>query len=138
MKIRNKVVLITGGTSGIGKAAALLFAKEGAKVVVNYHTDAQAATAVVTEIKAGGGTAHAIRADVTKPSEVQSLFASVERLFGTVDVLVNNAGLARPVEFLNITEADLLQDFKLNFFSQVYCAQEAAKIMKGKNGGCYN
>lgn len=135
MNLKDKVVLITGSSSGIGKAAVLRFAQEGAKVVINYRSNSQAANDVVKEIKIFGGKAISIQADVSNPKHVKKLFAETLKAFNTVDVLINNAGLAKPKPFLEITPDELKEEFAENFFSMVYCSQEAAKIMKEKGSG---
>lgn len=139
MILKNKVVLITGSANGIGKAAALEFAKHGAKIVVNYKQDLTSAQKTVGEIERLGSEAILIKSDVSKPKEVKNLFATTIKQFGTVDILINNAGLAKPKEFLKITRDDLIEEFDENFFGMVYCAQEAAKIMlKNKSGKIIN
>ena len=138
MNIKGKVVLITGSSAGIGKSAALLFARKGAKVVVNCRSDIEAAKKAVDEIKSFGGEAIFIRSDVAKPGEVKKLFVEAMKAYGTLDILINNAGLASPKPFLDITEEDLIEEFRKNFFSMVYCSQEAAKIMKEKGGKIIN
>lgn len=102
MKLKDKVAIITGSSRGIGRATALLFAKEGAKVVVNYKTNQKAADDVVVEI---GNSAIAICADVTKEKEVQNLVDETIKLFGRIDILVNNAGeIFRPGDWKSDVE----------------------------------
>ena len=93
MRFKDKVVLITGASKGIGKATALLFAKEGAKVVVNYFSSESAAQEVVREIKALGSDAIAVKYDVSKEDEVIEMVKQAVDTFGTVNILVNNAGI---------------------------------------------
>ena len=92
MKLQDKVVIVTGAASGIGKGIATLFATEGAKVIVS-DINLEGAAAVVSEIVAAGGTATAVATDVSKQSDVDSLIDSAVSAYGTVDVLVNNAGI---------------------------------------------
>lgn len=134
MILKDKVVLITGGSQGIGKAVSLLFAGEKAKIVVNYVSGKKAADDLVKEIIAGGGNAIAIQANVSDPIAVKLMFAQIIKQFGTIDILINNAGLAKKISFFDISEDNLISEFKINLFSMIYCAQEAAKIML-KNGG---
>lgn len=137
--LHNKIVLITGSSSGIGKATALLFAKDGAKVVVNYRKDEKGAKEVVNEIKTNKNRAIMIQADVSKPNDVKKMFDEIVNEYGKIDVLINNAGLAKKVSFFEMNEENLISEFKENFFSMVYCAQEAAKIMlKNKSGSIIN
>lgn len=93
MKLKDKVAIVTGGGRDIGKSVSLQLAAQGAKVAVNYRSDAEAAKATVAEIEAAGGTAILVQADVTKPDEVAKLVAETTAAFGErVDVLVNVAG----------------------------------------------
>lgn len=92
MRLANKVALITGGSNGIGKATAILFAQEGAKVVVT-DVDDKGGQAVVDEIKASGGEAAYIHADVAKAKDCEAMVAFAEKTFGKLDVMFNNAGI---------------------------------------------
>jgi NAD(P)-dependent dehydrogenase (short-subunit alcohol dehydrogenase family) len=87
------VVLITGGSRGIGAATARLAAQQGFAVAVNYAADARAADAVVQQIRAGGGSAMAVQADVAHETQVLAMFSAVEAKHGTLTALVNNAGV---------------------------------------------
>lgn len=87
------IALVTGGSRGIGKATALLLAQEGYTVVVNYHQNSAAATDVVNEIRACGGNAVALRADVSDEAQVMEMFAAIDRLGEPLSALVNNAGI---------------------------------------------
>jgi NAD(P)-dependent dehydrogenase (short-subunit alcohol dehydrogenase family) len=91
--IAAKVVLITGGGRGIGAETARLAASRGWRVVLSYVSDEAAAAAVVSEIEAGGGEALAVRADVGSEADIVALFQAVDRRFGRIDALVNNAGI---------------------------------------------
>lgn len=102
MILKNKVVLITGSTTGIGKATALLFAQYGAKIVINFHQDLKQASNTVAEIEKMGTKALSVKADVSNPSEVKQLFSTVQDSFGTLNILINNAGLARSISFQDI------------------------------------
>ena len=93
MRLKGKVALITGAGSGIGRAIATLFAQEGARVIVNDLSE-QAARETVEVLGAAGPGARAIRADVADSAQVKAMFAEIEREFGSLDVLVNNAGIA--------------------------------------------
>jgi 3-oxoacyl-[acyl-carrier protein] reductase len=92
MDFKGKVVLITGSSRGIGKATALLFAKEGAKLIINYSNSKKEANAVVNEIKKMGPDAIAIKCDVSKENDVKRMFKKIISKFGKLDILVNNAG----------------------------------------------
>src|SRR3954454_22446681 len=93
--LAGQVALVTGASSGIGRAAAVGLARAGAAVAVNYVSEPEPASVVVGEIEAPGGRAIAVRADVSREDEVQAMFRTVVDAFGTVHVLVNNAGLQR-------------------------------------------
>lgn len=134
-----KTILITGGSRGIGAATALLAAKEGYAVVVNYLKNKDAADIIVSQIKIEGGTAVAIQADITKEQDVTKLFNETKRMFGNLDILINNAGILEPqMKFESITMERIINIFRTNVFAQFLCAQEAIKQMalsKGGNGG---
>ena len=97
MKLKNKTVLITGASRGIGKAIALLFANEGANIIVNYCTSEKEATEIVAQINAMNAKAISIKCDISKENEVKKMVDEITRRFGKIDVLVNNAGkIIRP------------------------------------------
>lgn len=131
-----KTILITGGSRGIGAATALLAAKEGYAVVVNFHKNKDAADAVVSQIKNEGGTAIAIQADITKEQDVTRLFSETKHIFGALDVLINNAGILGPqMEFESMNMERISNIFRTNVFAQFRCAQEAIKQMAWSKGG---
>jgi 3-oxoacyl-[acyl-carrier protein] reductase len=92
MRLAGKRAVVTGASSGIGRAVALAFAREGARVVVNYAQSAHAAAAVVAEIEAGGGRAHALQADIAQAEAVENLVDEAERVLGGIDIWANIAG----------------------------------------------
>src|SRR5947209_11929780 len=92
MDLTGRAALITGASSGIGAASALVFSDLGARVVVGYHNNASGAAAIVEQISKSGGEAKAIRADVRQPAEITRLAAEATAAFGPIDILVNNAG----------------------------------------------
>lgn len=94
MSLQGRIALVTGGARGIGAATALLLAKRGAKVAVNYVQQEEAAQGVVRQILREGGEAFAVRADVRDPEQVQQMVSQVEGTLGTVDILVSNANMA--------------------------------------------
>src|SRR3712207_4707101 len=105
MRLRSKVALVTGGGSGIGRATALVFAREGATVAVADKNE-PAATEVAQEIEAAGGKAIALQVDVSRESEVQRMVRDTAAAFGRLDVLVNNAGYGIPGTVLEIDVMD--------------------------------
>src|ERR1700744_5444569 len=105
-KLKGQSALVTGANSGIGKAVAIALANDGANTVVNYVTHPEDAQAVVDIIKANGGNAIALQADVSNEAQVQSMFQEMYKAFGTIDILVNNAGLQKDSPFENMSLAD--------------------------------
>ena len=130
-----KVMVVTGGSRGIGASIAKLAGRAGYKVAVNYVKNAQAADEVVKEIGAAGGEAIAVRADVGDENQVRAMFAEVDAKLGKVDVLVNNAGVlaSRRVEDMDV--ATVTDIFRANVFSMFYCSREAVRRMSPKHGG---
>ncbi|MBB6097339.1 3-oxoacyl-[acyl-carrier protein] reductase [Deinobacterium chartae] len=134
-RFREQVVLITGAGGGIGRAVALRFAAEGARVAVN-DLRAQAAQAVSEEIRAAGGQALAVPADVADRESVEAMFDAVERHFGYVDVLLNNAGLiSEDRHFLEGDEAWWDRVQRVNLKSVFLCSHRAARIMARRRRG---
>ena len=112
MKLKDKVVLVTGGGTGLGRAMCLLFAREGAAVVVNYSKSEERAKEVVDRIDAMGGQAVDIRADVSRDSQARQLIEKAVASFGRLDVLINNAGWTRfiPHNELEDLSEDVLEN----------------------------
>jgi 3-oxoacyl-[acyl-carrier protein] reductase len=133
-KLKNKVAVVTGASKGIGAAIAKGLAEEGASVVVNYASSKQDADRVVAAITEKGGKAVAVQADVAKASDVKRLFAETKRAYGTLDVLVNNAGVYEFGALGDITEEQFHRLFNTNVLGLLLATQEAAKLF-GANGG---
>ena len=130
------MVLVTGASRGIGAATALAAARDGWTVIVNYLRNAEAAARVVDAIRAAGGTAHAIAADVGNEADVVRLFTELDRVAGRLDALVNNAGLlGSAVSAADMGEADLLPLFRANVFGLAACTREAVRRMSTQRGG---
>ena len=127
--LRGQKALVTGASSGIGEGVALALGAAGAAVVVNYHSNPEAAQAVVEKIKAGGTEAMAIRADVSKEDEVRAMFAEMLEAWGTIDILVNNSGLQRDAAFTEMTLAQWNIVLGVNLTGMFLCAREAAREM---------
>jgi glucose 1-dehydrogenase len=125
--LRGQKALVTGASSGIGRAAALALAAAGAEVVVNYASGADRAEAVVEEIRGIGGTAYALHADVSREDQVQAMFRQVIERSGTVDILVSNAGLQRDAAFHEMTLAQWNTVIGINLTGQFLCAREAVR-----------
>ncbi len=131
-----KVVLITGGSRGIGAATARLAAARGYAVCISYRSDRQAAEAVAAGIIAAGGKALAVRADVGVEADVMELFGQAEAALGPLGALVNNAGiLERQARLEEMDAARLLRVFATNVIGSFLCAREAVRRMSTKNGG---
>ncbi len=133
--LNGKVALITGATRGIGRAIAVRLAEEGAGVVVDHPGEDAQAQAVVSEIREKGGTAIAIRADVSDSHEVEYLFAETLHHYQTVDILVNNAGICLFVEWFELTEALWDQVYAVNLKGAFLCSRQASKIMRDHGHG---
>jgi glucose 1-dehydrogenase len=119
--------VVTGANSGIGEAVARGLAEAGASVAVNYVAGDDRAQAVVDDIVRGGGKAIAVRADVSKESEVQAMFARTVEAFGSVDILVNNAGLQRDAPLHEMSLDDWRFVIDVNLTGQFLCAREAVR-----------
>jgi NAD(P)-dependent dehydrogenase (short-subunit alcohol dehydrogenase family) len=131
-----KVVLITGASRGIGAATAHLAAAQGYAVVVNFVANGAAAEQVTREIAAAGGTAIAIQADVSSETDVMRMFAEIDRRFGGLDALVNNAGIVdRATRVDAIDAARLTRMFGVNVTGAFLCAREAIRRMSTARGG---
>lgn len=127
LKFKGQVVIVTGSSSGIGKACALHFGNNGANVVVNYSSNAAAGQAVVDEIQANGGSAILVKADVSKEDEVKALFAETINQFGRLDVLVSNAGLQKDSPFLEMSLEQWQKVIDVNLTGQFLTCREAAR-----------
>lgn len=136
-RLAGKNVLITGASSGIGKAIALRFAREGANVAINYLNDAPEAERVRVEASegAGGGRSIAVQADVSKEDRVLAMFDEVAREFGGVDVLVNNAGIQKPSASDEVTMQDFDRVLNVNLRGAFLCAREAVRRFLGQGRG---
>jgi 3-oxoacyl-[acyl-carrier protein] reductase len=142
MKLKDKVVLITGGGSGLGREMGLTFAREGAKVGVN-DIKPESAQNVVTEIERGGGKARPFVADVSSSAAVRKMFAEFVAAFGTIDILINNAGIGRASEVDNPdlfmthqkTDEDWHKMLATHLDATFYCTREALKVMIPKQSG---
>ena len=127
--LRGQKALVTGANSGIGEGVALALGAAGADVVVNYVSNPEAAGAVVDTIKAGGGDALALRADVSKEGEVLAMFQEMFNAWGTIDILVNNAGLQKDAPFPDMTLEQWNLVLGVNLTGMFLCAREAAREM---------
>jgi NAD(P)-dependent dehydrogenase (short-subunit alcohol dehydrogenase family) len=132
----NKVLLITGGSRGIGAATALLASKEGYAVAVNYRANSLAADEVVRQIQANGGKAMAVQADVAIEADIMVMFETVDLKFGPLSALVNNAGVVDAASRVDAMSGERLKRmFNINVIGSMICAREAVRRMSTKHGG---
>jgi 3-oxoacyl-[acyl-carrier protein] reductase len=139
MRVLNgKVALVTGASKGIGAGIAKGLAEAGAAVVVNYASSKEGADRVVAEIASKGGKAIAVKGDISKTAEVKQLFLETIKSFGTVDVLVNNAGVYSFGPLESATEEEFHRQFNTNVLGLISATQEAVKLFTEKGGSIIN
>ncbi|GGP17754.1 SDR family oxidoreductase [Silvimonas iriomotensis] len=132
----NKITLITGGDRGIGRATALLLASKGHKVCVGYRTREDSAQEVVEKIHFAGGEAIAVQADISQEEQVVALFSQIDKAFGPITGLVNNAGmLMQQASIEQLNAGRLATLFATNVGGSFICAREAVKRMAWRHGG---
>jgi 3-oxoacyl-[acyl-carrier protein] reductase len=127
--LKNKNALVTGGSRGIGRGIVLALAKAGANVAVNYHSKKEEADKVVEEIKAIGVNGFAIKADVSKREEVVTMFEEIKSNFGSLNILVNNAGVVSMGSIDTLTDDDWDKVINTNLKGHFICIQEGLKLM---------
>jgi 3-oxoacyl-[acyl-carrier protein] reductase len=137
-KLAGKVAVVTGASKGIGAGIAKGLAAEGASVVVNYASSREGADKVVAEITARGGKAIAVHGDVSKAGDVQRIFAETKKAFGTLDVLVNNAGVYSFAPLEAVTEDEFHRQFNTNVLGLILSTQEAQKHFGPEGGSVIN
>lgn len=137
MNFQDRVALVTGAGTGIGRAAAEAFGRAGAKVAVNYSRSREAAEEVVQQIRAAGGTAIAIGADVSKQSEATGMLERIIQEFGRLDVLVNNAGWSTRIpheRFEDLTDEIWDRTLNTNLRGVFYCVRAATPFLQKQEG----
>ncbi len=132
--LKGKVAIVTGASKGIGAGVAKSFAAAGASVVVNYASSKEGADKVVKEITGSGGKAIAVQGDVSKIADVKRLFAETKRAYGSLDVLVNNAGIYEFAALEAVTETEFHREFNTNVLGPILATQESLNHF-GPNGG---
>jgi len=136
MNLKNKVVVVTGSSSGLGQAIAIRFAQEGAKVFINYHINKVGGEETASEVKKNGGISLLVQADVTKLTDIKRLFSTVIKEFGAVDILINNAAIGTDkVPFMEAAYDDFLEMVNADLIGPMMCSQHAVKIMEKQGYG---
>src|SRR4051812_44314161 len=135
MTLANKVALVTGSDSGIGRAIALEFARQGASVTINYHENADAAGATLKEVQDAGGRAQVIQADVSRVADIAKLVTGTIAAFGRLDIMVNNAGIETRTSTLETTERQFDLVIAVDLKSAFFGVQAAARQMIAQGGG---
>lgn len=133
--LKDKVALVTGASKGIGASIAIHLAKEGAKVVVNYASSRSDAEKVVRAIINEGGTAIALKGDVSIQADVDRIFRETEIAFGGLDILVNNAGVFEYLPIEELTEESFHKQFNINVLGSILSIQKAVQAFEAKGGG---
>ncbi len=138
MKFKDKVVLVTGGGTGLGRAMCLRFARQEAAVIVNYSKSKERAQEVVDSIEATGGQAAAIRADVSRDSQARQLIEKAVARFGRLDILINNAGWTRFIphnQLAELSEEVLENTWSVIVKAPIYCTRAAVPHLKENGAG---
>src|SRR6185369_14131345 len=136
MRLQGKNTLVTGASSGIGQAIAIRFAEEGASVAINYRSGAQQADETLAQARKANpaGKYFTVHADVSKEEDVKAMFAKTLEAFGSLDVLVNNAGIQKPASSHEIEAADFDRIIGVNLRGPFLCAREAIRHFLTRNG----
>jgi 3-oxoacyl-[acyl-carrier protein] reductase len=137
-KLAGKVAIVTGASKGIGASIAKHLAENGAAVVVNYASSKEGADRVVSEVTGNGGKAIAVQGDMSKPADIQRLFAETKKAFGRLDILVNNAGIYEFAPLDQITPEHFHKHFNLNVLGLLLATQQAVKLFGPQGGSIIN
>lgn len=137
--LQGKVALVTGASRGIGRAVALSFAREGAKVIINYNGNQEKALGVKKEIEQHGGNAEIYACNVSDETSVKEMFDFIQKEYGTIDILVNNAGITKDGLILKMSEEEFQSVMDINLKGTFFCAKYASKqMMKQRSGRIIN
>jgi 3-oxoacyl-[acyl-carrier protein] reductase len=134
MRVEDKVVLITGGANGIGRETALLFAKNGARVML-ADVDEKKGLCTLEDLRQGGADAEFVKGDVSDQQEAEKLVEMTRQRFGRIDVLINNAGITRDSFLVHMSPEQWDQVVRINLSGVFYCTQAAAKVMIAQESG---
>lgn len=135
VRLKGKIILVTGASKGIGRALAMGLAREGADVIVNYNTDEAGAREVSAEIEAIGRRSEVVQANIGEVAAIKSMFERIHKKFGRLDALINNAGITGWTSLFEITEEKWDAVINTNLRGTFFCALEAAKIMREQKSG---
>jgi 3-oxoacyl-[acyl-carrier protein] reductase len=136
MDLKDRVVVITGSSSGIGKTTALRFAKEGAKVVVTYHVNEEGGKATLSEIEKLGNDVLLVQVNISKPEDIERLFVEVGKKFGTVDILINNGAIPNDkVPYLEASYESIVELVNTDLIGAMICSQHAIPFMQKQGYG---
>lgn len=140
MKLKDKVAIVTGAATGIGQGIALAFAREGAKVVVDYFGKPEVSDDTLKQIAAAGGDAIGVDADISKPTDIANLIKQTVDKYGKLDIIVNNAGIEKKIAFVDFPADEFQKIMAVNLFGAFLGSQAAAKqmIAQGKGGRILN
>lgn len=138
LKLRSKTALVTGASKGIGAGIALELASAGATVVVNYASDKSGAEAIARSITSGGGRALAIQGDVADPANVSRMFNQIANELGTIEILVNNAGVYQAMPIEQLTEAEFHRELNVNLLGPLLTIRESLRHFSSSGGSIIN
>ena len=136
IRLDGRVALVTGSDSGIGEGIAVCLAESGADVVVHYYSDQKGAEATADRVRAAGRQAIVVQGDVGVRADVERMFAELDAAFGTIDILVSNAGVGKGGPFVELDPADFMRVMDINFYGGFHCMQLAGQrmVQQGKPG----
>ncbi len=137
-KLQDKIAIVTGASKGIGAGIAKSLGAEGASVVVNYSSSKEGADKVVAEITKQGGKAIAVQGDMSKSADVKRLFAETKKAYGSVNILVNNAGVFDFAPIEAVTEEEFHREFNTNVLGPILTIQESLKYFDSNGGSVIN
>lgn len=138
-KLNDKVAVVTGGSRGLGRAAAMSLAGAGAYVVVNYQGNEAAASETLAAITAAGGKGEIKRFNVAKADEADEAIKEIHKRLGRLDILINNAGIARDQLLLRVSEEEIADTFSINVNGAIFCAKAAIRpMMRARTGRIVN